>query len=332
MEYGLLKYGAFSNNLGDEIQSIAASAFLPQTDQYIYREELKKFSHAEPVKMILNGWYMHSPGQWPPSQDVEPLLTSIHIDQSNPEVAKRMLYGEGEKYFRQYGKPIGVRDTETLKLFRKAHIPAFFSGCLTLTLKRKPQIQREQYICAVDVSQTVQDWLEKKTQRPVYSMSNEIPSSIPYLAKFRLAQAMLELYQGAYCVVTSRLHAALPCLAYETPVLLIDGAKDCQRFSGSNALFRHCNEASLLNECVDFDFYHPQPNSSEYLAYRGKLVQQCVDFVGVDAYGQRTVKEMGFMEEKALQMQQLCQWRKQQNPLKQSIFRKAAVAILSAIS
>ena len=153
MDFGLLHYEGVSNNLGDEIQSIAAQAFLPQVDCLVSREQLKSFSSPVQTKLILNGWFMHKPEEWPPSPSIAPLLTSIHVHHANPAVRQSLLIGEGLQYFLRYGKPIGARDRMTLELFRQAGVPAFFSGCLTLTLQRKPGIGREPYICAVNVSE-----------------------------------------------------------------------------------------------------------------------------------------------------------------------------------
>lgn len=309
MAYGLLKYDEISNNLGDEIQSLAARQFLPQVDVNVRREELKSFVHEEPVKMIMNGWYMHSPAQWPPSTSIIPLLTSFHIDRSNPEVAKKLLSGEGEHFFRQYEKPVGVRDLSTLALFTEAKIPAYFSGCLTLTLKRNPQILQGEYVCAVDVRSSTLEWLRSKTKRSVHVLTNEIPASLPFRIKLEMAQAMLEIYQGAHCVVTGRLHAAMPCLAYETPVLLIDTAKDQERFSGLNSLVRHGPEQTLLEGGLDFDVNQPQPNSTDYREYRDRLIKQCVNFIGADVYGLQQSEPIKKIEDKALLMHQFCQWR-----------------------
>ena len=321
MAYGLLKYDEISNNLGDEIQSIAAQQFLPQVDVHVQREDLKSFFYREPVKMILNGWYMHNPVQWPPSAHITPLMTSFHIDRSNPEVAKKLLSGEGEHFFRQYKMPVGVRDLSTLALFTEAKIPAFFSGCLTLTLKRNPQIVQGEYVCAVDVSPATVEWLKSRTKRPIHVLTNEIPASLPFRIKMELAQAMLEIYQGAHCVVTGRLHAAMPCLAYETPVLLIDIAKDQERFSGLNSLVRHGTGQTLIEGGLDFDVNQPQPNSNDYQQYRERLIKQCVDFIGTDVYGQRHTEPVKTIEEKALLMHQFCQWRDSIKPPPRSKWR-----------
>ena len=60
--YGILSYNSF--NIGDEIQSIAASRFLPRIDYRINREQLSLFrteSPEERVDLIMNAWYMWRP-------------------------------------------------------------------------------------------------------------------------------------------------------------------------------------------------------------------------------------------------------------------------------
>jgi exopolysaccharide biosynthesis predicted pyruvyltransferase EpsI len=54
------------------------------------------------------------------------------------------------------------------------------------------------------------------------------------------ANDILNKYKSAKCVITSRLHAALPCLALGTPVLLINTQPDQYRFEGLKELTRNC--------------------------------------------------------------------------------------------
>jgi hypothetical protein len=116
---GQPKYGLFcyrnTMNLGDEIQSLAAQQFLPQVDQLLDREMMNSY-RGPALRMILNGWYMHQPWNWPPSGRIDPLLISMHISQEiagqnsraeAPDVA--MLRGRGLSYLRARG-PVGARD------------------------------------------------------------------------------------------------------------------------------------------------------------------------------------------------------------------------------
>ena len=304
MAYGLMKY-EFTRNLGDEIQSIAARSFLPQVDVYVDRERMSDFHHQEPAKTILNGWFMHSPEHWPPSPDIIPLLISFNINSGDSRVTERFLAGSGGAFLRHYGRPIGARDTSTLALLQAENIPAYFSGCLTLTLKKDLRIQREPYVCAVDVSEALLDFLRRQTGLPVYALSHEAPGTMNSSEKFAMAETLLEIYQGAQYVVTGRLHAAMPCLAYETPVLLVDYATDSYRFSGLEPWVRHGPESSVLKNQIDFDFCSPTPNSDSYRPYQKKLIEQCIDFVGSDSYHHSTHPPSS-SKRKAMLMDMLC--------------------------
>ena len=55
-QFGLLRYS--SVNIGDEIQSIAASRFLPRIDCLVQREKIKQFSSGIKTKLIMNAWWV----------------------------------------------------------------------------------------------------------------------------------------------------------------------------------------------------------------------------------------------------------------------------------
>ena len=65
MKYGLFEYT--TENIGDEIQSIAARRFLPSVDYYFNRDSIDDTdTGADEVKLIMNGWYTHKPENFPP--------------------------------------------------------------------------------------------------------------------------------------------------------------------------------------------------------------------------------------------------------------------------
>ncbi len=127
MKYGLVI--ASTENLGDDIQSLAAMQFLPRVDILLNRENLNKIKLKEPVKAIMNGWFMHKPENWPPSPTIKPLFISFHI---TPNARSKMLSSQGAKYLKMY-EPIGARDLYTLNILKEKGIKSYFSGCLTLT-------------------------------------------------------------------------------------------------------------------------------------------------------------------------------------------------------
>lgn len=116
-------------NIGDYVQSIAARQFLPSVDLYLNRERLNKHI-GKNVCMVMNGWFMHSPLNWPPTPEISPLFIAFHM---NKLAEEKMLSVEGINYLRNH-EPIGCRDFYTASLLESKGIRSYFSGCLTLTL------------------------------------------------------------------------------------------------------------------------------------------------------------------------------------------------------
>lgn len=116
-------------NIGDYVQALAASQFLPSINGFVEREKISEYKEEE-CAVILNGWYMHNPIQWAPSDKIHPLCISMHINKLAEEV---MLKGKRLDYFKQH-EPIGCRDYYTVNILKAKGIRAYFSGCMTLTL------------------------------------------------------------------------------------------------------------------------------------------------------------------------------------------------------
>ena len=116
-------------NIGDYIQALASKQFLPRLDGFVEREELKDYDEEE-CKIIMNGWYIHHPEQWPPSEKIHPLFVAFHI---NSLAKDKLLSEESINYLKKY-EPIGCRDLYTKDLLISKGIDAYFSACMTLTL------------------------------------------------------------------------------------------------------------------------------------------------------------------------------------------------------
>lgn len=267
---GILIYKAKKayKNIGDYVQSLAAEQYTGQDVVFVEREHLHENS-GEPLKVIMNGWFMHIPENWPPSRGIIPLLTSMHI---NPEVGQRMLSEKGIKYFKKY-VPVGCRDKGTEMLLKSIGIPAYFSGCLTLTLgktyKHNPHSKHIRFVdphyqvsksliallgyFSTTITQgksilKISNKLYKSTSfnsllktalfYQAYSriFEKEILENADYIkhlvlesrfdneeAKFEYARNLLKQYGDSRLVVTSRIHAALPCLGMDTPIIFVVG-------------------------------------------------------------------------------------------------------------
>ena len=277
-QYGLLKYSSI--NIGDEIQSIAASRFLPKIDCLAHREQLKNFHSNLKTKLIMNAWWMWRPKNFPPSKDIDPLLISMHIRR---ESRKEFLTPDVKKYLIEHG-PVGCRDIDTADWLNSNNISAYFSGCLTLTLQRNPLIKRKDYVIAVDVPEYIEDKIRKRTKRPVYNLHRLLSPYFTQEERYKIAKILLTVYQSAHCIITSRLHVAMPALALETPVLMLDSNDDNLnndgRFVGLKELCNVVKEDDFMADKDGYDIDAPPRNPGLHLALRDKLIKTCSEFTG----------------------------------------------------
>lgn len=120
-------------NIGDYIQALASSQYYPHVDGFLDRDEDLNSYDEEPCKMIMNGWYMHNPQNWPPTEKIIPLFVAFHL---NVLVREELTSSISVNYLKKH-QPIGCRDTNTVDILTSAGIEAYFSGCMTLTLGKK---------------------------------------------------------------------------------------------------------------------------------------------------------------------------------------------------
>ena len=99
-----------------------------------------------------------------------------------------------------------------------------------------------------------------------------------------MAEYFLILYQSAHAVVTTRLHATLPCLALETPVLLIKerGKYNRWRYSGLAELVYNLASQQYYDHYDEFNLDTPPDNPDNYKIIRGQLIEKCSEFTGYD--------------------------------------------------
>ncbi len=283
MKYGLLTYVENKRffNVGDNIQSLAAKQFLPKIDTFLNREKLGEY-HGDPVKLIMNGWFTHNTHNWVPSDDIDPVFVSFHM---NNTAAPAMLSEKGIAYLKKH-EPIGCRDQFTADTLKAKGIDAYFTGCLTLTLDsyKVDDAERGGDIYIVDplysyprpekvfynTKLTIKNILNgtafklgKKNKHLKKFISEEVlktaefinqePPSNEYTdeEKFEMAEELLHKYAKAKLVITSRIHCALPCLAMGTPVIFINGFDsfvDSCRFDGILELFNRIDIDSKTGE------------------------------------------------------------------------------------
>jgi len=289
MPFGVFTYNA-TENIGDEIQSLAAWGRLPEPSHFLNRDNLKAEGDAIEghVSVIMNGWYGQWPENWPPSEKIRPLFVAMHITKEavasklGVRPAEYMLAPSLLKYLRRHA-PIGARDLATLKLLQDAGVDAYFSGCMTLTLERPDVARSEDLVVLNDLALPLLPRIRELAQKPLFRVGHQEYSNLSQNERFARARELLGLYARAKCVITSRLHCALPCLAMGTPVLLVNSAPDQYRFAGLRELLHNCSVGQFMAGNFDFDINDPPPNKPDYLQYRNALIERVEAFVAGDA-------------------------------------------------
>jgi len=308
-KYGLLTYNTY--NIGDEIQSLAARQFLPHVDYYVERDNMGR-SRNEKFSMILNGYFMRpSYGDlhkynkyegnlrklyarirgkyfdWPPPENIRPLFISIHI--AHNSLCRPKLRG----YYKKF-EPIGCRDYHTVELFKAIGIEAFFSGCLTLTLRNKFEGKRRG-IYFVDPFGSSENYTfpfpgeagfknDLWDKFPKYIREKAIYVSHAYYKKdykqrCKKAQELIDKYSQARLVVTSRFHCALPCIALGTPVVFLYENLHDRRFSGLIDLCTKYSFDDIRRGNYNINWADPDPNPRDISESVSKLREICKRFV-----------------------------------------------------
>lgn len=175
------------------------------------------------------GWYAHRIGgirhDFPFDARLRPLYVSFHV------ARRSLLSPEAVEHLRAAG-PIGCRDWSTVDLLLSLDVPAFFSGCLTTTVRYlspdgRPQPGPDAPVAYVDVDP------------PAGSGGRKVLNERPEVARqdlmtnLREALGILDAYaEETSEVVTRRLHAYLPARALGRPVDFAPRVSSDPRFNG----------------------------------------------------------------------------------------------------
>lgn len=286
MKYGLIIFSK-TDNLGDDIQSYATKRYLPHVDYLIEREAIDKFmpNNNYKVAVIMAGWFLYSHLNWPPSPYIYPLNISMHFDTyyskylGKPLEKNMVLEGYGARWLNDNG-PVGARDYFTLNLLRGFDINSYFSGCITTTLKKFPNVNNHNSIVAVDVNPLIIEKVKSNSSKNVISKTHKIKlESFSMEQRLQLVEEYLKLYQGAALVITSRLHVALPCLAFETPVLFVKDTKFFNRTATFMPYLYSEFEDNILRPTYTYDFDNPPNNPSSFKKMQAFLNRKCMNFI-----------------------------------------------------
>ncbi len=118
-------------------------------------------------------------------------------------------------WFHRSGFPVGSRDPWTDVRVKASRLNSELILCATLTLERYTGVRRGVY--QVDCVNT-----GISLPRASVKLSHWIGLDLSWPDQWTLGLHLLDLYRSAAVVYTGRLHVALPCLAFGTPVFLTE--------------------------------------------------------------------------------------------------------------
>ena len=282
--YGLFIYDYYDRkreyshgNIGDYFQSLAALQYLPKNCKpYFVDRDLVRYYYGPKIKLIMNSWNLLLQGNKLVSQQITPIFLSYHL--SNNGKLPDIYINDLKKY-----SPIGCRDKKTRDQFIKYGIDAYFSSCLTTTLDIDYSInenERTNEIIFADFklgnNPQVDDFL---LSLKAYNLSSAIfishifHTKLNHIERFRLAKRLLNRYSRARLIITTRIHGALPCLSFNTPVILINKKYNYRRFPGLYELLNTIgiNKEKKFEIRVNIDDNGLIYNPKNYLIYANKL-------------------------------------------------------------
>lgn len=304
-----MKYGVLLNksnvNGGDDIQAYATARFLPHVDYFIDREHIDEFASdsGEPVAVIMNAWYMWAKWNWPPSKFIVPKFVGFHYAdhqlavQPGSPVKYEFLEGLGGEYLKANG-PIGCRDEFTHGRLTDLGIDSYFSGCITMTIPKMPETKdKGSYICLVDLEPKVVKKLKPMLQKQgievrVMTHNKKRDPEQSWESRLKFVKDRLTVYQNARCVVTKRLHCALPCLALEVPTFIIKEMTDDIRWTPYYDFLYRSTVTDFMKDNYEYDFLNPPANKDLYKPYREELIRSCEEFVREMEQETRSVDEL----------------------------------------
>lgn len=210
MKVAAFKYDN-SDNIGDNIQTLAVTQHLKKIDFYIDRDSLPYYKGEECV-VVMNGWFSAKGENWPPSEAIHPIFFGFHMTPTAAEAFKKHA-----SYFKKH-EPIGCRDDGTAQILREWGIDAYTSGCATLTFPKRKAAPQDGVNLLVDCSKRL---FRQADRGGLKTVSHQI-ANVDFTAKNTYAEALLKFYRDrANSIVTSRIHCAMPCAAMGIPVVYI---------------------------------------------------------------------------------------------------------------
>lgn len=151
-------------------------------------------------------------------------------------ILKDTFSAEEVVYLKKW-EPIGCRDLYTLENMRKHGIKAYLNGCMTLGFPQRDKNIKGKAIYAVDIPDNLRKVIPEEIRKQAEFVSQTFYlSDMEGLTPEEFAKKMFQKYiDNAKLIITTRLHAALPCMAAGIPTVFLK-EEYSYRFAGIDAI------------------------------------------------------------------------------------------------
>ena len=252
MLYYGLTWRSATDNLGDDLVTLAALQHLPRVDRVLDADALDAplsgFTDDDRLVLLAPGLFLRSSAHWPPDSHIVPVCMGVHISEEDAwGLPFSTLDGAGYDVLMACA-PIAARDVRTANRLARLNIPHTLTGCLSLTLEHPPA-KRSGVICC-DAPEEVTEAI-RTFRQDVTCVTHGVSDPSPdFDRRMADAKAMLTRYASAEMVFTRRLHCAMACLAVGTPVLLLyhEEYEDISRFAPMDSMVRKQPVDDFLRE------------------------------------------------------------------------------------
>ena len=217
-------------NVGDYFQTFAID-YIYANMGIAHSEIINIDRHAlesyvgEAVTLPLNAWFGYREDTCRFSKNIKPVFIGYHNLDKNVNIEMS-----------QYGM-IGCRDEATYQVLSRAGIHAYISGCMTVLFPKRDLTPQKEKIFLVDLPQSVMKIIPGEIKEKAELISHEIridenadDAHEQRRLEAKAREILIRYREEATLVITSRLHAALPCMAMGIPVILLREGVD-ERFT-----------------------------------------------------------------------------------------------------
>ena len=203
-----------SENLGDDLQTLATMPFLGDKTVPFDRDELRHQESDQRYLLVMNGWWAGHPEKaFPPADCFVPVFIGFHIAESH---SNYFTTPQCIAYFKKY-EPIGCRDLFTKDLLETEGVKCFFSGCLSTTFDLAYPSDEEKRIYLVD-AERVEHLIPNSLKENALRLTHRFCGGT--IEREVAVQDLMGHYnRKPPLVITTRLHAALTCSALGIPVV-----------------------------------------------------------------------------------------------------------------